>query len=41
MAQVRVAEYITRRIAQAGVGTVFLVTGGGACLLYTSPSPRD
>jgi len=30
MAQVRVAEYITRRIAQAGVGTVFLVTGGGA-----------
>ena len=30
MARVRVADYIARRIAEAGVGTVFLVTGGGA-----------
>ena len=30
MTQVRIADYIARRIAGAGVGTVFLITGGGA-----------
>jgi acetolactate synthase-1/2/3 large subunit len=30
MAPIRVADYIAKRIVQAGVDTVFLVTGGGA-----------
>ena len=30
MALIRVADYIAKRIVQAGVDTVFLVTGGGA-----------
>jgi acetolactate synthase-1/2/3 large subunit len=30
MAPIRVADYIARRIVQAGVDTVFLITGGGA-----------
>jgi acetolactate synthase-1/2/3 large subunit len=30
MGRIRVADYIARRIAEAGVGTVFMITGGGA-----------
>jgi len=30
MAPIRVADYIAKRIAQAGVDTVFMITGGGA-----------
>ena len=43
----RVADYVIDQIYKAGCEHIFLVTGGGAmhlndaCLLYTSPSPRD
>ena len=39
--KVKVSDYIADFLVDNGIDTMFMITGGGACLLYTSPSPRD
>ena len=39
--RIRLADYVANFLVEHGVTDVFSVVGGGACLLYTSPSPRD